>query len=208
MAIVVTRNELIFHVLLHLQAHPKRDHTNALGSQTLPADPLRSQDLLQIRLLLYPHPIASVSEFPLSKLPVHHGHPKWFWFNPHRGFGLRYIIRFLVAGVWILDTLHFSFMCHFLYYYLITNYGNPTSFLYTLWSLQASVLVHVIMVTMIQCFFVHQIYHLCRPQVKWWVTGPIMLFVLAATGLGMASGIVEYSNSSNHANRNSANPHS
>ncbi|KAI6021733.1 hypothetical protein BKA83DRAFT_4286646 [Pisolithus microcarpus] len=100
-------------------------------------------------------------------------------------------IRFLVACVWILDTLHFSFMCHFLYYYLVTNYENPTSFLYTVWSLQASVLVHAIMITTVQCFFVHQIYHLCRPQVKWWVTVPIMLFVLAATGLGMASGILE-----------------
>ncbi|KAI6107869.1 hypothetical protein EV401DRAFT_1891908 [Pisolithus croceorrhizus] len=38
-------------------------------------------------------------------------------------------IRLLVTTVWILSTLHFSFMCHFLYYYLITNYGVPMSFL-------------------------------------------------------------------------------
>ncbi|KAI6003087.1 hypothetical protein EDD15DRAFT_2360975 [Pisolithus albus] len=43
-------------------------------------------------------------------------------------------IRFLVSGVWILSTLHFSFMCDFLYYYLITNYGNPASLLYMIWS--------------------------------------------------------------------------
>ncbi|KAI6107220.1 hypothetical protein EDD16DRAFT_1623385, partial [Pisolithus croceorrhizus] len=44
-------------------------------------------------------------------------------------------IRFLVTGMWILDTLPFSFLCHFLYYYLITNYGILTSLLYMIWSL-------------------------------------------------------------------------
>ncbi|KAI6131380.1 hypothetical protein EDD16DRAFT_1722901 [Pisolithus croceorrhizus] len=52
-------------------------------------------------------------------------------------------IRFLVTGIWILDTLRFLFVCHFLYYYLITNYGIPTSLLYMVWSLPASILVHV-----------------------------------------------------------------
>ncbi|KAI6156407.1 hypothetical protein EDD17DRAFT_1877639 [Pisolithus thermaeus] len=101
-------------------------------------------------------------------------------------------IRFLVTGIWILDTLRFSFVCHFLYYYLITNYGIPTSLLYMIWSLPASVLVHAILATAVQCFFVHQIYCLCRPQVKWWVTVPIMLSVLAAAGVGMAAAILEF----------------
>ncbi|KAI6158959.1 hypothetical protein EDD17DRAFT_1616370 [Pisolithus thermaeus] len=29
------------------------------------------------------------------------------------------IIQFLVATIWTLDTLHVSFMCHMLYYYLV-----------------------------------------------------------------------------------------
>ncbi|KAI6103228.1 hypothetical protein EDD17DRAFT_1762815 [Pisolithus thermaeus] len=44
-------------------------------------------------------------------------------------------IKFLVAIVWILDTLHILFMSHALYYYLITGYGVPTSFEYIVWSL-------------------------------------------------------------------------
>ncbi|KAI6156405.1 hypothetical protein EDD17DRAFT_1899672 [Pisolithus thermaeus] len=106
-------------------------------------------------------------------------------FHPHRGFDLRYTyvyythysddalaIRFLVTGIWILDTLRFLFVCHFLYYYLITNYGIPTSLLYMVWSLPASILVQVIMATAVRCFFVHQIFYLCRPEVRWWVTAP------------------------------------
>ncbi|KAI6143173.1 hypothetical protein EDD17DRAFT_1768927 [Pisolithus thermaeus] len=48
-------------------------------------------------------------------------------------------IRFLVTAVWILSTLHLSFMCHFLYYYLITNYGIPMSFLYVVWFVYLSI---------------------------------------------------------------------
>ncbi|KAI6107863.1 hypothetical protein EV401DRAFT_2001140, partial [Pisolithus croceorrhizus] len=36
-------------------------------------------------------------------------------------------IKFFVGATWILDTVHVVFMCHMLYYYLITNYGVPTS---------------------------------------------------------------------------------
>ncbi|KAI6006720.1 hypothetical protein F5J12DRAFT_832585, partial [Pisolithus orientalis] len=28
-------------------------------------------------------------------------------------------MKFLVAAIWVLDTLHFSFMCHTVYYYLV-----------------------------------------------------------------------------------------
>ncbi|KAI6158499.1 hypothetical protein EDD17DRAFT_1621543 [Pisolithus thermaeus] len=40
------------------------------------------------------------------------------------------IVKSLVAATCILDTLHVSFTCHMLYYYLITNYGVPTSLEY------------------------------------------------------------------------------
>ncbi|KAI6107465.1 hypothetical protein EDD16DRAFT_107268 [Pisolithus croceorrhizus] len=136
-------------------------------------------------------------------------------FRSHRWFGIHFVIwhnnspgiylyfmhysedglttKVLVSAIWILDTLHLSFVCHILYYYLITNYGVPTSLNYIVWSLPASVLVNVLVVSMVQCFFAHQIYHLCRSGVKWLVTGPIILFVLAQFGFGMETVILEYS---------------
>ncbi|KAI6103230.1 hypothetical protein EV401DRAFT_2214532 [Pisolithus croceorrhizus] len=44
-------------------------------------------------------------------------------------------IKLLVAAIWILDTLHILFMCHALYFYMITNYGVLTSLEYIVWSL-------------------------------------------------------------------------
>ncbi|KAI6154504.1 hypothetical protein EDD17DRAFT_1630294, partial [Pisolithus thermaeus] len=43
-------------------------------------------------------------------------------------------IKLLVAAIWILDTLHILFMCHALYFYMITNYGVLTSLEYIVWS--------------------------------------------------------------------------
>ncbi|KAI6006472.1 hypothetical protein F5J12DRAFT_830811 [Pisolithus orientalis] len=48
------------------------------------------------------------------------------------------------------------------------------------------------MVAVVQCFFVHQIYYLCRPQVKWWVTAPIMLLILGQIGFGIAAAVLEF----------------
>ncbi|KAI6104598.1 hypothetical protein EV401DRAFT_2016526 [Pisolithus croceorrhizus] len=42
-------------------------------------------------------------------------------------------MKFIVAVIWILDTLHVWFMCHMLYYYLITNYGDLMSLEYIVW---------------------------------------------------------------------------
>ncbi|KAI6121999.1 hypothetical protein F5141DRAFT_1094016 [Pisolithus sp. B1] len=41
--------------------------------------------------------------------------------------------KFIVASVWVLDTLHVSFMCHMVYHYLITDWGIPTSLEYIVW---------------------------------------------------------------------------
>ncbi|KAI6134839.1 hypothetical protein EV401DRAFT_1905368 [Pisolithus croceorrhizus] len=82
--------------------------------------------------------------------------------------------KFMVAAVWVLDTLHVSFMCHMVYYYLITNWGILTSLDYTVWSYPASILVTSFVIAIVQCFFVHKIYHLCRSRLKWFVMVPIV----------------------------------
>ncbi|KAI6101525.1 hypothetical protein EV401DRAFT_796255 [Pisolithus croceorrhizus] len=99
-------------------------------------------------------------------------------------------IKFIVAGIWILDTLHASFMGHFLYHYLITNYGVPASLEYIVWSYPASLLVNLLVITVVQFFFAHKIFHLCRRKLRWLVTVPIILLVLAHFGFAMATAIV------------------
>ncbi|KAI6018997.1 hypothetical protein BKA83DRAFT_1636348 [Pisolithus microcarpus] len=93
------------------------------------------------------------------------------------------IMQSIVAVIWILDTLHVSFMCHMLYYYLITNFGNPTSLEYIVWSFPASILVNSLVVITTQFFFAHKIYHLCRRRLlRWLAILPIVLLILVYFG--------------------------
>ncbi|KAI6105011.1 hypothetical protein EDD16DRAFT_237324 [Pisolithus croceorrhizus] len=105
-------------------------------------------------------------------------------------FGDASITKLIVAGIWILDTLHASFMGHFLYHYLITNYGVPASLEYIVWSYPASLLANLIVITVVQFFFAHKIFHLCRRKLRWLVTVPIILLVLAHFGFAMATATV------------------
>ncbi|KAI6132276.1 hypothetical protein EV401DRAFT_2193451 [Pisolithus croceorrhizus] len=103
-------------------------------------------------------------------------------------------LKLLVAALWVLDTVHVSFMIHVFYYYLIATYGVPTSFEYVIWSIPGSDLMNVFIIFAVQCFFAHQIHYLCHSQLKWWLTTPIMLFVLAQAGSGLVTDVLELIN--------------
>ncbi|KAI6094959.1 hypothetical protein EDD16DRAFT_1681520 [Pisolithus croceorrhizus] len=68
------------------------------------------------------------------------------------------------------------------------------SFEYIIWSFPASTLVNIPLVVAVQCFFAHQIYHLCRPRVKLWVTAPIILSVVAEFGFTTETAVLELVN--------------
>ncbi|KAI6006976.1 hypothetical protein EDD15DRAFT_12190 [Pisolithus albus] len=51
--------------------------------------------------------------------------------------------------------------------------------------------MNAVVVLAVQCFFARQIHNLCRPQVKWWVTGPILLFAVVQFGFGLGTQIQE-----------------
>ncbi|KIK28346.1 hypothetical protein PISMIDRAFT_674077 [Pisolithus microcarpus 441] len=103
-------------------------------------------------------------------------------------------MKVLVSVIWILDTLHISFVCHILYYYLITNYGVPTSLDYIIWSLPASVLVNVFVVSIVQCFFARQIYRRMSYKNQKGTGSQQILFVLAQFGFGIETVILEFIN--------------
>jgi len=76
-------------------------------------------------------------------------------------------------------------MCHALYFYLITGFGNPLALLNGTWSLFSSIATNVVIAFIVQCFFTKQIFLLCSPQKRWWVTGIIAITVLAHFVFGL-----------------------
>jgi len=85
-------------------------------------------------------------------------------------------IKFTVALVWLLDTLHVALVCYTMYYYLVTNYANPLALLHGIWSLDLSVLINTFVACIVQAFFTQRVYQLTPQPWKYPVT-----FIVAAT---------------------------
>ncbi|KAG5718053.1 hypothetical protein E4T56_gene14399, partial [Termitomyces sp. T112] len=83
------------------------------------------------------------------------------------------------------DTIHVIFMCHSIYYYLIKGFGNTNLLQQGTWSLFASIAINIVMAFTVQSYFTQRIYTLSPPQMKWWLSGIIGLFVLAHFCFGM-----------------------
>ncbi|KAI6159096.1 hypothetical protein EDD17DRAFT_925070 [Pisolithus thermaeus] len=110
-------------------------------------------------------------------------------------------LKSLVAATWILDTLHVAFVKPSLEY-IVCTLPQFSAGHYECSSLQASELINVLVIFVVQCFFARQIYYFYRPQVRRWVTAAIVLFVIVELGIGMETVVLEYSNLFNHVRRN------
>ncbi|KLO08420.1 hypothetical protein SCHPADRAFT_944472 [Schizopora paradoxa] len=93
------------------------------------------------------------------------------------------VMKATVAVLWLSETLHVGFISHFMYNYLITNYGNPASLAQGHWSLYMSVLCNVVIATVVQAFFATKIYSFGKK--KRWITGIISFFIVAHFGFGI-----------------------
>lgn len=112
----------------------------------------------------------------------------------HHSEGDGWTMKLAVAAIWIFESLHVSFVGHMLNYYLIVNYGVPSSLEYIVWSFPASVLANTFVLVIFQCFFTRKIYYLCRPRLRWWVIGPIILLVLIRIGFGIETLVLLFVN--------------
>ncbi|KAG1750548.1 uncharacterized protein EDB91DRAFT_1244132 [Suillus paluster] len=59
-------------------------------------------------------------------------------------------VKLLVALVWVIDTLHVSLMCHALYYYLVSNFGDEDALSAGNWSLFTSLGLNLCMAVLVQ----------------------------------------------------------
>ncbi|KIM59515.1 hypothetical protein SCLCIDRAFT_993008 [Scleroderma citrinum Foug A] len=93
--------------------------------------------------------------------------------------------KILVAVIWILDTLHISLTCHSMYYYLVSNFGNVAALAVGTWSLYASLAVNLCIAVLVQMFFSLRIFYLCRQEIRWIVSAPIVLMVVVHFAFGI-----------------------
>ncbi|KAG0701653.1 hypothetical protein DFH29DRAFT_549807 [Suillus ampliporus] len=101
-------------------------------------------------------------------------------------------LKVLVAIVWVIDTLHVCLMCHALYHYLVSSFGDPDALNTGVWSLFTSIGLNLCMAVLVQTYFAFQILYLSRSSIRWWLTGFIMLFVVAHFGFGLETVVLMF----------------
>ncbi|KAM5539777.1 hypothetical protein V8D89_006590 [Ganoderma adspersum] len=99
----------------------------------------------------------------------------------------RKVVKYAVACLLILDTLHFIFVADTLYWYLVTNFTDPTVIGRIPWSIFGGLLVTPISDGLVRCFFTYRVWVLSRKNRI--ITYPLMGMVIVIFAISMAYGI-------------------
>ncbi|KAJ4480144.1 hypothetical protein J3R30DRAFT_2583565 [Lentinula aciculospora] len=97
-------------------------------------------------------------------------------------------IRSLVALVVFFDLVHQALISHTVYYYLISNYANPSALGLAVWSLLAEVLFNGFTAFCVQSFLTWRIWRLSNSNV--WITSVVYSLVMAEFGCVLSFGII------------------
>ncbi|KIY43862.1 hypothetical protein FISHEDRAFT_77786 [Fistulina hepatica ATCC 64428] len=113
-------------------------------------------------------------------------------------------LKVFVMVMWLLDSLHSSFVCYIIYYYLVTASQDPQlrdAGIWTLYvrcrhsasfttaeqqiSIQTSLLINIITALLVQCYFTERIHTLSTPPFRWWLTTVLAIFIFAHCCFGL-----------------------
>ncbi|KAF6762825.1 hypothetical protein DFP72DRAFT_568807 [Ephemerocybe angulata] len=99
----------------------------------------------------------------------------WYYFNHYRNDV--WYIKSLVGAVWLFDTTHQILISHTVYYYIVTNYGNPNSLGHLVWSILLEVLFNGFIGLLVQGFLALRVWRLSNENIPLTVT--VVALVLA-----------------------------
>ncbi|KAG2013376.1 hypothetical protein CC2G_010295 [Coprinopsis cinerea AmutBmut pab1-1] len=99
----------------------------------------------------------------------------WYYFNHYRKDV--WYIKSLVGAVWMFDTIHQILISHTVYYYVITNYNNPSILNRLVWSILLEVLFNGFIGLLVQGFLTLRVWKLSDENIP--LTVVISLLVLA-----------------------------
>ncbi|KAF8889447.1 hypothetical protein CPB84DRAFT_1449062 [Gymnopilus junonius] len=101
------------------------------------------------------------------------------------------LLKLVVLFLWLLDTIHLALICHGLYFYMVTNFGDFAVLASPTWTLIAQVYLTTISDLIVRGFFCRRVFILCsRRKVLAWVLPTIIIMLsltVAACGCGFAS---------------------
>ncbi|KIM37529.1 hypothetical protein M413DRAFT_257073 [Hebeloma cylindrosporum] len=101
--------------------------------------------------------------------------------------------KFAVGVLMVLAILHLGFTIHAIYFYLITNFGNPRGLAIVIWSFKLEVIFNTLMVIFVQGLYAMRVWKLGNHFSRFW---PAVVGVVVAGGWGL--GFVSIVNSFRH----------
>jgi hypothetical protein len=97
----------------------------------------------------------------------------------------RKFLKYLVTGIWILDTLSLLFVSHSTYTWLVIDYDDPAGLNKVIWSIASEPLCSATIAFIVQTFMAYRIYIL-KPKLLILSIG-IVAASLTAWGVGLAA---------------------
>ncbi|SJL01716.1 uncharacterized protein ARMOST_05039 [Armillaria ostoyae] len=102
----------------------------------------------------------------------------WLRFGSKDGWFLQAFIAVLMS----VDTFHLILVCHFLYYYTVSHFGDFEALAVSTWSIATHIPVGAIASSLVQFFYAYRVYALGRSLV---LPGIIVFFSVAQTVVGI-----------------------
>ncbi|KAI0643624.1 hypothetical protein C8Q79DRAFT_144905 [Trametes meyenii] len=99
-------------------------------------------------------------------------------------------LKFMVAAIWILETVHTAFCMQVVYSYLINNFGEFEYFLQVNWGVGVTVITEVVISTLVQAFYVKRVWIMSNKATL--LTAFIAFVTLCRIGFGIGSTILSY----------------
>jgi len=93
-------------------------------------------------------------------------------------------LKLLVSAVMIFDTIHQILISHGAYTYLVTNYDNPASLQYIVWSMEVEIFFNGFIAFLVQGFMTVRVWRLSNRNP--YITAVILLLVLGEFGCVLA----------------------
>ncbi|KZP24967.1 hypothetical protein FIBSPDRAFT_821263 [Athelia psychrophila] len=91
----------------------------------------------------------------------------------------KWFYKWLVAGVFVSDTMHQILISHSIYTYLVTNLGNYVELGNLVWSIILEVLFNGITAILVQSFMISRIFKLAPRKWRWPAVSLVTVLVLA-----------------------------
>ncbi|KIY70896.1 hypothetical protein CYLTODRAFT_160531 [Cylindrobasidium torrendii FP15055 ss-10] len=94
------------------------------------------------------------------------------------------MFKIMVTIVFICDTLHEVFICHTVYTYMVSHFGDPVAIGKVEWSILAEVICSGLVAFVVQSFFTYRVWVLSRK--KFLLVLPLALLVIAELAVTLA----------------------